>query len=308
MRADAVDCGNGRACGAGLVCVGANECLSHAEIDRRAGAAAAARDRAAAAAEAQRRAAAAAEAQRRAVAEAQREKEKTVVGRITKHIQELATAFRSLPDLAQAGILIGTPLLVLALIAVVVRLRTSQSVLAENTQSEPARVFHASPAQPEFPQAASGAAQGQAPILSTSIARRDTTQELTMSDTDLRSPGSRFETQPLVRVTGIDIHGTYATARSIAALFGLVGWVLVVVGALIALGGLSGGPQGFGMVLVPIGVCIAALGLLQVAAQQILRASVDSADYSRQSFLLQVGLAEGRTEIDVQRPSTQRTR
>ena len=127
-----------------------------------------------------------------------------------------------------------------------------------------------------------------------------------MPNTDLRVPSRSLDTtsgsRPM-RIKGVSLHGTYATARSIASFFGLFGWILVVVSAIAGFGGLNLGAP-FNILVVVIAVGVAALGLLLVAAQQMLRAGVDSADYARQALILQVALAEGRTEIDVQRLST----
>jgi hypothetical protein len=68
---------------------------------------------------------------------------------------------------------------------------------------------------------------------------------------------------------------------------------------LAVIGGLQAGP--FGLMIVGIGIGVAAAGVLQVAAAQMLRASVDSADYARQALPLQIGMAEGRSEIDLRR-------
>ena len=100
-----------------------------------------------------------------------------------------------------------------------------------------------------------------------------------------------------MKVIGADIHGTYGTARRIAELYGGVGWLIVIIGGIVALAGLGAG--GIGLLGVGIGLALAAVGLLLVAAQQMLRAQVDAADYARQSFLLQIALAEGRSEIDL---------
>lgn len=101
-----------------------------------------------------------------------------------------------------------------------------------------------------------------------------------------------------IRVRGLSIHGTYGTARTVAGLFAFFGWALVVIGILIVVVGLSAGAP-FNIMAGGIGVVIAAIGLLQVAAEQILRAAVDMADYSRQSLLLQIAVAEGRKQVDL---------
>jgi hypothetical protein len=323
IRADAVDCGNGRSCAAGLTCVPAsNECLTQSEIDRRTSeyleqrqraaaeaearrqalVEAEARRRAAVEAEAARRAAAEAEARRRAAAEAEErrriaEEEKTILGRLKKTFRETAATVRSLSDEALAGLLLA-PLGLLALFGVAFRQRSR----GRATGMARERSIRAS--------AASYADTDQVSTTTTERHQAGSIPETTPgvvqnkddegAMADLGTSGLRPEARPgLVKVRGIKIHGTYATASSIASLFGFVGWTLVVIGILLALGGLSGGAQSFGIALVPIGIAIAAIGLMQVAAQQLLRASIDSADYARQSFLLQVALAEGRTDIDL---------
>jgi len=100
-------------------------------------------------------------------------------------------------------------------------------------------------------------------------------------------------------VIGASIHGSYGSARGIAGIAAFFGWLSVAGGALAVIGGLAAGP--FGFMIAAIGIGIAAIGLLQVAAGQMLRASVDTADYARQALLLQIGMAEGRSEIDLQR-------
>jgi hypothetical protein len=101
-----------------------------------------------------------------------------------------------------------------------------------------------------------------------------------------------------VKIVGANIHGTYGTANAILAIFGVVGWGLALIGLVVVFVGLgSGGP--FGSVIAGIGIGIAALGLLQVAAQQMIRAAVDSADYARQGLILQIAMAEGRSDIDL---------
>jgi hypothetical protein len=105
-----------------------------------------------------------------------------------------------------------------------------------------------------------------------------------------------------MRIIGLSLHGTYGAARGIAGLISALGWLLVVAGALTTFAGIAAVSQTpFGGLLLVSGLAIVAVGILQVAAGQMLRASVDSADYARQSLLLQVGLAEGRSEIDLQR-------
>jgi hypothetical protein len=101
-----------------------------------------------------------------------------------------------------------------------------------------------------------------------------------------------------IRVRGLNIYGTYGTARTVAGLFALCGWALVVIGILIVVVGLGVGAP-FNIMAGGTGVAIAAMGLLQVAAEQILRAAVDMADYSRQSLLLQIAVAEGRKQVDL---------
>jgi hypothetical protein len=120
-----------------------------------------------------------------------------------------------------------------------------------------------------------------------------TTESLSLTERMTRSG------MPRVIIRGASVHGTYGTSRGIASFFGLIGWLLVGAGALAAIAGLSAGP--FGVMGVAIGIGLAVAGLLQVAAGQMLRATVDSADYARQALLLQIAIAEGRSEIDLQR-------
>jgi len=107
-----------------------------------------------------------------------------------------------------------------------------------------------------------------------------------------------------MKVTRADFHGTYETARGTAQLIAGLGWVVVAIGGVVALMGLASmqaaGP--FAMLGVAIGILIAVVGLLQVAAGQGVRAAVDAADYARQSFKLQIAQAEGLEEIDLQKP------
>jgi len=105
-----------------------------------------------------------------------------------------------------------------------------------------------------------------------------------------------------MKVGGIRFFGTYDTARAVSGLFAVIGWALALIGVFIVIGGL-GAAAPFNALIAGIGLGIGAMGLLQVAAGQMLRATVDTADYSRQALLLQLAIAEGRTEIDLQQPS-----
>jgi hypothetical protein len=107
---------------------------------------------------------------------------------------------------------------------------------------------------------------------------------------------------PSLKVLGANIHGGYGTATAVAGLFAFFGWALVVIGVLIVVGGFSAGAP-FGFMIAGVGIGIAAIGLLQVAAEQMLRALTDNADYSRQSLILQIAMAEGRTEVDLRSPA-----
>ena len=115
-------------------------------------------------------------------------------------------------------------------------------------------------------------------------------------------PDRNLQSASAVKVAGASIYGTYDTARAVASVFAFFGWLIVVAGIIAGIAGLSVG-QPFTFVIVAVGVGVAAVGLLLVAAEQMLRAAVDSADYSRQALLLQIGLAEGRAEIDL-RPAS----
>jgi hypothetical protein len=71
---------------------------------------------------------------------------------------------------------------------------------------------------------------------------------------------------------------TYHTARTIARLISIVGWLGVVIGGLLVVGALSqGGPPG--LLLVPaLGIVLG--GFLLVGIGQFTRAAVDTADYT----------------------------
>jgi hypothetical protein len=104
-----------------------------------------------------------------------------------------------------------------------------------------------------------------------------------------------------MKVIGAQFHGRYDTARGTAQIISALGWIATALGAFIALGSLASasaaGPlAGIG---IGVGLLIAVAGLLQVAAGQGVRAALDSADYARQSFKLQVAQAEGKGEIDL---------
>jgi len=202
---------------------------------------------------------------------------------------------RDLPASTHASMLVALAL-GLALVVVVARSRArpdapSTSVVAPADE----RRLTASDEAPR----SGGDARASPPDISSSS--QTLVQETAMSTVDLQSRSDHLMSGGRrVTVAGANIYSTYATARNIAALFGFFGWLLVGVGGLIALVGLSA-PAPFPMIAIALGVGVAALGMLQVAAQQILRATVDSADYARQSLLLQVGLAEGRADIDLRR-------
>ena len=108
-----------------------------------------------------------------------------------------------------------------------------------------------------------------------------------------------------MRVVRPVFHGTYDTARGTAQVVAGLGWVVIGIGGFVALLSLAGmaaaGP--FAMLGVAIGILIAAVGLLQVAAGQGVRAAVDTADYARQSFRLQIAQVEGLEEVDLQNTS-----
>lgn len=104
-----------------------------------------------------------------------------------------------------------------------------------------------------------------------------------------------------VRIVGLTTHGTYGTGRVVAELSAILGWLVVVAGVCAAVAGFAA-PQPFNLVIAVMGVGIASLGVLQVAAGQAVRASLDSADYSRQALILQAALAEGRSEVNLGEP------
>ena len=112
-----------------------------------------------------------------------------------------------------------------------------------------------------------------------------------------------------MRITGLRIHRTYAMARSVAELIAGLGGLLVAVGVAAAIYGLldvmnsSRNPfaGAFSYWLIAGGIGAAVTGLLQVAAGQMLRASIDSAEYARQALILQVAMAQGRSEANLLR-------
>lgn len=98
-------------------------------------------------------------------------------------------------------------------------------------------------------------------------------------------------------------HRTYGTGRAVASIVSLIGWIVVVVGLVATLVGFSTMQQAgpFAMLGVFMGVLIAAVGLLQVAAGHGVRAALDTADYARQTLKLEIAQAEGLEEIDLER-------
>jgi hypothetical protein len=117
---------------------------------------------------------------------------------------------------------------------------------------------------------------------------------------DVRSLLARFRygdwTQ--MKVLRPKFYGTYGTARSVVAVLSVLGWIVVVIGGIAMVVGLSA-PAPFNFLVVVAGVIIAAIGVLQVAAGQMLRATVDTADYGRQSLMLQIAAVEQASEVDL---------
>jgi hypothetical protein len=157
------------------------------------------------------------------------------------------------------------------------------------------------PAEPWF---AASTGQPDAPIVQQPGAgpTEPRSSQMTLSESLSHAPSEHTATRSgrlRPTVIGASIHGTYSTSRGIASFIGFIGWLFVGVGALAVIGGLQAGP--FGLMIIGIAIGVAAAGVLQVAAAQMLRASVDSADYARQALLLQIGMAEERSEIDLRR-------
>jgi hypothetical protein len=80
----------------------------------------------------------------------------------------------------------------------------------------------------------------------------------------------------------------YGTARGIAQVISVIGWIVVAVGSLAAIAGLSGSNQFGGVSLLAVlpGLGIAVSGLLLVVAGQVTRATVDNADHTREILKL----------------------
>ena len=109
------------------------------------------------------------------------------------------------------------------------------------------------------------------------------------------------------RSVKVRTYGSYETARGLATLISALGWLVIVVAAIAMLAGFSessnsysrySGQGASAMAMIAGGIAGAILGVLIVAMGQTARASVDSADYAKQSLLIQKAIAEGRTEID----------
>ncbi len=122
------------------------------------------------------------------------------------------------------------------------------------------------------------------------------------------------------RMRAIRIHtfGRYGVTRLILWLVVLLGWLFVLVG-LVALvlavvniaarSALESSIQAdFGlsmrMFFIASGIGAMLSGFLTIAFAQNVRANIDSADYARQSLVLQKALAEGLEDIDTNRMSS----
>jgi hypothetical protein len=105
-----------------------------------------------------------------------------------------------------------------------------------------------------------------------------------------------------MKVTGEKYHGTYGAARFVAYLSSFVGWISIIGGAILVFVGLGVATQSpMGMFGVAGGASLVIGGLIQVALSQGVRAAADTADYARQSFMLQVAQAKGLAEVELSR-------
>ncbi len=105
----------------------------------------------------------------------------------------------------------------------------------------------------------------------------------------------------------VKIYADYGAGRKTAQVISLIGWLVVVIGVFSLVYGLSqlGQPRGFGgpsinaMMSIAAGAFLLLTGILQVAVGQMMRASMDSADYARQSLQIQAAMLRGVETIDV---------
>ena len=115
-----------------------------------------------------------------------------------------------------------------------------------------------------------------------------------------RVPWLTLQPEEPLRISGLATHGTYQTAQAVARLLGVFGWIIVAIGVVATLISLVSSQLGpFRAIGVMIGMGLLCLGLLQVAAQQVVRAVADTADYARQSLLIQAALAEGHPAVSL---------
>lgn len=110
-----------------------------------------------------------------------------------------------------------------------------------------------------------------------------------------------------MKVTGLRLHGTYETARAVSGFVAAIGWILIGVAVLIVIGGLAAGPP-FTSIISGIGIGVGGMGLLQVVGAQMLRATVDTADYARQALILQAAALEGLSTAELDTSTSERSR
>jgi len=79
-----------------------------------------------------------------------------------------------------------------------------------------------------------------------------------------------------------EYNSDYGAARGISSFISGVGWVVVVIGVLIAL---AGAGQGYALAILP-GLGLAVAGIIVVASGQVTRAAVDNADHTREILTL----------------------
>ena len=74
----------------------------------------------------------------------------------------------------------------------------------------------------------------------------------------------------------------YGTLRTLGKINSIVGWLVVVVGVVIVLGGMKGGGQVDLAVILP-GIGVSVVGLLVVASGQMISCFVDTERHTRES-------------------------
>ncbi len=113
------------------------------------------------------------------------------------------------------------------------------------------------------------------------------------------------QTSAPVNVRGVSLHSGYEaasraveSAKACGRILRIVGIVVCILGVLVALQGdfsyiLAGAALAGG------GLYLFSTGSNMIVSAELIKANIDTADYARQSLLLNIGLAEGRSDIDL---------